>query len=133
MNTVCRELQHLTNPTHTLGHTRNSMNVVCHVVEVISQEMSHVQDKSQVKQSIRNFVMPPRSQLNGKNAEVSIVHRSGLKASGENVLHHAVKMENKRGKFIVNSLKLMGKLMTIFYCRSFMARVGIFFTTTLFH
>lgn len=128
MNTAYPELWRLMmNPTHTHGHTRNSMSVACHAVEVISREMSHVQVKGQSKPSIQNFVMLPRSQQNGRNAEVSIVHRSGLKANGENVLHHAVKMENKSGKFIVKSLKLMGELMTIVYCRSFMARVGIFF------
>jgi hypothetical protein len=135
MNTVYRERQpSKTSPTHTLGHTRNSINVLCRAVEVISREMSHVQVKRPFKRSILNFAMHPRSQPNGRNAEVSIVLRSGLKASGENVLLHAVKMEHESVKFIVKSLKLMGELMTIVYCITFIVRVGkILFTTAFFH
>lgn len=114
MNTVYQERQQSkTSPIHTHGHTRNSINVLCRVVEVISREMSHVQVKRPFKQSILNFVMHPKSQLSGKNAEVSIVLRNGLKANGENVQLHAVKMEHESVKFIVKSLKLMGELMTI--------------------
>jgi hypothetical protein len=69
-------------------------------------------------------VTPLRSPPNGRNAEASTVHHSGLKASGENVLLHAVKMEHESVKFIVKSLKLMGELMTIVYCISFNVAKG---------
>lgn len=128
MNIVFRERQHQTSPTHTHGHTRNSINVRFHVAEVISREMSLARVKGRFKRSTLNFVTLPRSQPNGRNAEASIVHRNGLKANGENVLLHAVKMEHESVKFIVKSLKLMGELMTIVYCISFMARVGKFFS-----
>lgn len=126
MNIVCSGRQRQKSPTHTLGLTRNSINVRCRAEEGISRGMSHAGVRGQLRQSTLSFVTLPKSRPNGRNAAFSIVLRNGLKASGENVLLHAVRTEHESEKFIVKSLKLMGELMTIVYCISFMARVGFF-------